>query len=65
MALALSTSQTASWKLAAMSATGTSRPSRSRASTQRATAVLTPEKEKSNRCRTRSLRAVSPRGNLT
>src|SRR5688572_28002183 len=38
IALAVSTSQTASWKEAETSATGTGTPSRSRASTQRATA---------------------------
>ena len=48
-ALALSTSQTASWKLAATSASGTGSPSRCRDSTQRATAVFSPEKEKLNR----------------
>ena len=32
-------------------------------STQRATAVFRPENEKSNRCRSRSLRAVKPAGN--
>ena len=53
-ALRTSTSQTASWKLAATSATGTGSPDRSRASTQRATAVLSPENEKSKRCRSRS-----------
>ena len=36
--------------------TGTGSPARSRASTQRATAVFSPEKEKSNRCAARSLR---------
>ena len=61
-ALRVSTSQTASWKTAATSATGTGSPARSRASTQRATAVLSPENEKSKRCRSRSRRAVSPRG---
>jgi hypothetical protein len=65
MAFALSTSQTASWKLAATSASGMSNPSRWRASTQRATAVFNPENEKSNRWRSRSLRAVSPRGKRT
>ncbi len=64
-ALRVSTSQTASWKLAATSCRGTGSPERSRASTQRATAVLSPEKEKSNRCRSRSLRDVSPRGKST
>ena len=62
IALALSTSQTASWKLAATSAVGTSRPSASAVSTYRATEVFRPEKEKSNRCRSRSRRPVSPRG---
>ena len=52
-------------RLAATSATGTGSPERSRASTQRATAVLSPENEKSNRCRSRSLRDVSPRGKST
>ena len=61
-ALRTSTSQTASWNDAATSATGTGSPDRSRASTQRATAVLSPENEKSKRCRSRSRRAVSPRG---
>ena len=61
-ALRVSTSTTASWKLAATSATGTGSPDRSRASTQRATAVFRPENEKSNRCRSRSLRErESPR----
>ena len=41
---------------AATSATGTGSPVRSRASTQRATAVLSPENEKSKRCRSRSRR---------
>ena len=62
IALRVSTSQTASWKLAATSPTGTGSPARSRASTQRATAVLSPENEKSKRCRSRSRREVSPRG---
>ena len=61
-ALRTSTSQTASWNDAATSATGTGSPERSRASTQRATAVLRPENEKSKRCRSRSRREVSPRG---
>ena len=61
-ALRTSTSQTASWNDAATSATGTGSPLRSRASTQRATAVLSPENEKSKRCRSRSRRLVSPRG---
>ena len=46
-ALRVSTSATASWKEAATSATGTSSPAARRASTQRATAVFSPEKEKS------------------
>ena len=46
-ALRVSTSTTASWKAAATSATGTGSPSRSRVSTQRATAVFRPENEKS------------------
>ena len=46
-ALAVSTSATASWKDAATSASGTGSPARSRASTQRATAVFRPENEKS------------------
>ena len=50
---------------AATSSTGTGSPARSRASTQRATAVFRPEKEKSNRCRSRSRREVSPRGKST
>src|SRR5690606_33638977 len=62
-ALAVSTSATASWKLAATSATGTGSPDRCRASTHRATAVFNPEKEKSYRCLARSFGAVSPRGN--
>ena len=61
-ALRISTSQTASWKLAATSATSTGAPSRCWVSTQRATAVLSPENEKSKRCRSRSRRLVSPRG---
>ncbi len=61
-ALRVSTSVTASWKLAATSATGTGSPDRSRASTQRATEVFRPENEKSNRCRSMSLRDVRPRG---
>ena len=44
---AVSTSTTASWHDAATSATGTGSPAASRASTQRATAVFSPEKEKS------------------
>ena len=63
-ALRTSTSHTASWKLAATSATGTGSPLRSRASTQRATAVLSPEKEKSKRCRSRSRRAGQPAGEV-
>ena len=54
IAFAVSTSQTASWNCAATSATGTGSPARSRASTQRATAVLRPENEKSKRCAARS-----------
>ena len=46
-ALRVSTSQTASWKEAATSATGTGSPESSRACTHRATAVFSPEKEKS------------------
>ena len=46
-ALRVSTSTTASWNAAATSATGTGSPSRCRASTQRATAVFSPENEKS------------------
>ncbi len=42
-ALAVRTSQTASWKDAATSFTGTSSPSRWRVSTQRDTAVFSPE----------------------
>ena len=61
-AFAVSTSTTASWKLAATSATGTGVPARSSASTCRATAVLRPEKEKSNGA---SRGPVSPRGNAT
>ena len=59
-ALRVSTSQTASWNDAATSATGTGSPDRSRASTQRATAVFSPENEKSKRCRSRSRREVRP-----
>ena len=62
IALRVSTSQTASWNDAATSSTGTGSPARSRASTQRATAVFSPENEKSKRCRSRSRRDVSPRG---
>ena len=62
MALRVSTSQTASWNDAATSATGTGSPLASRASIQRATAVLRPENEKSKRCRSRSLRFDRPRG---
>ena len=61
-AFAVSTSTTASWKLAATSATGTAVPARSSASTCRATAVLSPEKEKSNGA---SRGPVRPRGNAT
>ena len=57
-ALRVSTSTTASWNDAATSATGTGSPAASRASTQRATAVFRPLKEKSKRCRSRS----RPRG---
>src|SRR4029077_10228576 len=46
-AFLVSTSATASWKDAATSATDTGSPAASRASTQRATAVLSPENEKS------------------
>ena len=62
IALAVSTSHTASWKDAQTSATGISSPASWRVSTQRATAVFNPENEKSNRCLARSLRLVSPRG---
>ena len=62
MALRVSTSQTASWKEAATSATSIVTPARCWVSTQRATAVLSPEKEKSKRCRSRSRLAESPRG---
>ena len=62
IALRVSTSQTASWKDAATSATGTGSPEASRACTHRATADLRPENEKSKRCRSRSRREVSPRG---
>ena len=48
-ALRVSTSVTASWNDAATSATGTGSPAASRACTHRATAVLSPENEKSNR----------------
>ena len=54
---------TASWKLAETSATGTCAPSASLASTQRATAVFSPEKLKSNRWRAMSRADVRPRGN--
>ena len=47
---------------AATSATSIGTPSRCWVSTQRATAVLRPENEKSKRCRSRSRRLVSPRG---
>ena len=56
------TSTTASWNAAATSASGTGSPARSRVSTQRATAVFSPVKEKSNRWRSRSRGPVSPRG---
>src|SRR5258708_22808725 len=46
-ALRVSTSATASWNDAATSATGTASPAASRPSTQRATAVFSPENEKS------------------
>src|SRR5216684_3568216 len=46
-ALRVSTSATASWKDAATSATGTLTPAARRSSTQRATAVFSPENEKS------------------
>src|SRR5262249_20735926 len=46
-ALRVSTSATASWNEAATSATGTGRPAALRSSTYRATAVFSPEKEKS------------------
>ena len=61
-ALRVSTSQTASWNEAATSSTGTGSPARCFASTQRATEVLSPEKEKSKRCRSRSRRLDRPRG---
>ncbi len=61
-ALRVSTSHTASWKDAATSATGTGSPESSRAWTHRATAVFSPEKEKSKRCRSRSRPELSPRG---
>src|SRR5690606_8334871 len=64
-AFMVSTSATDSWKLAATSATGTGSPARCRASTHRATAVFSPENEKSYGCAARSLGAVSPRGNAT
>ena len=47
-ALRVSTSATASCKEAATSVTGTGSPAASRASTQRATAVFRPAKEKSS-----------------
>ena len=47
-ALRVSTSATASWNEAATSATGTGSPAACRASTQRATAVFRPAKEKSS-----------------
>ena len=59
-ALRVRTSQTASWKDAATSATAIGSPARCCASTQRATAVLSPENEKSKRCRSRSLRRGQP-----
>ncbi len=61
-AFAVSTSTTASWKDAATSATGTGVPARCSASTCRATAVFSPEKEKSNAA---SRGPVRPRGNAT
>ncbi len=63
MALAVSTSATASWNEAATSASANGRPARRSVSTQRETAVFSPEKEKSKRCCSRSWRAVRPRGN--
>jgi hypothetical protein len=60
-ALAVSTSATASWKDAQTSSTGIGLLSRSCCSTQRATAVFKPEKEKSN---LGSRGPVRPRGNL-
>jgi hypothetical protein len=46
-ALRVSTSTTDSWNAAAMSGTRSGRPARSASSTQRATAVFSPENEKS------------------
>ncbi len=63
IAFAVSTSQTASWNEAATSSIENASPSRRRVSTQRATAVLRPENEKSKRCLARSFVAVRPRGN--
>ena len=60
IALRVSTSHTASWNDAATSATSIVTPSRCWASTQRATAVLSPENEKSKRCRSRSRRLGQP-----
>ena len=60
MALRVSTSQTASWKDAATSWTSMAAPARCWVSTQRATAVLRPLKEKSKRCRSRSRPAGEP-----
>jgi len=59
-----STSATAAAKLAATSAVGTSRPSSTHASIQRATAVLSPLNEKSYGYLVKSLGAVSPRGKV-
>ena len=60
--MAVSTSATASANEAATSGSGISSPASCRASTQRATAVLSPENEKSAACAAWSLAAVSPRG---
>src|SRR5690606_20160929 len=60
--LAVSTSATDSAKDAATSCTGISSPESWRASTHRATAVLSPENEQSYACSSWSLRAVRPRG---
>src|SRR5665647_1038186 len=60
--LAVRTSATASAKDAATSGSGTSSPASWRASTQRATAVFRPEKEKSYAWVAWSFAAVSPRG---
>jgi hypothetical protein len=60
--LRVSTSVTASWKLAATSATGTDSPAASLACTHRDTAVFSPENEKSNRWRSMSRPWVNPRG---